>query len=387
MKFRMLTLLCALSICSPGYAEVTQGVSDNTIKIGSVADLSGPLASWGVASTNGIRMRFDEANHDGGIHGRQINYIVEDMAYKLPEAIAAANKLITADKVFALIGNTGTPPNNAIMKIVINSGVPNLFPLSAGLSMSEPPHPLRLPFLLNDRDTMRGAVKYFADRGVQRICYELVTTDHGTEVEAGIRAEAEKLGLIITATGKHRQTETDFTATVTKFRNSGCEALFMATVARDATQVYTAARAAKWDVPIVSSLGALVPSVAENPAMEGFYTAAPFHLIDFKDIRSTQPEVAAWADRYRSLFGHAPSPQAVIGYTMADITVLALEEAGRDLTVPSFMDAIQNIDVYKDPFGGPDVTMKGATHLGPKFSVLSQVRGGQWIVAAPSLEF
>lgn len=365
----------------------TKGVSANAIKIGTVTDLSGPLASWGVAATNGIRMRFDEANAAGGIHGRRIELIVEDMQYQIPNAIRAANKLMTSDQVFAFIATLGTPPNNAVMKSVLDAGFPYLFPLSAGLTMSEPPHPLRLPFLLNDRDTMRGAVRFFADKGVKRICYQGMANDYGAEVEAGVKSAAEKLGLTITASGKHKPTETEFTAAVLSLRNSGCQALFLGTVARDATQIYTAVRSAGWDIPVVSALGALVPPVAENTAMEGFYTAAPFYIIDFKAMRATRPQVADWADRYKARFNVDPSPQAVIGYTMADVTVGGLQQAGRDLNVKSLMAAFPAIGVYKDPFGGPDVKLANAKHFGAEYSVLSQVKGGRWTVVAPQLPF
>lgn len=365
----------------------TKGVTANSIKIGTVTDLSGPLASWGVSATNGIRMRFDEANAAGGVHGRRIELVVEDMQYQIPNAIRAANKLMTSDQVFAFIATLGTPPNNAVMKSVLDAGFPYLFPLSAGLTMSEPPHPLRLPFLLNDRDTMRGAVKFFADKGIKKVCYQGMANDYGAEVEAGVNSAAEKLGLTVTSSGKHKPTETEFTAAVLSLRNSGCQALFLGTVARDATQIYTAVRAAGWDIPVVSALGALVPPVAENAAMEGFYTAAPFYIIDFKAIRATRPQVADWADRYKARFNVDPSPQAVIGYTMADVTVRGLQQAGRDLNVKSLMAAFPAIGVYKDPFGGPDVRLANAKHFGAEYSVLSQVKGGRWTVVAPQLPF
>ena len=96
----------------PAQAQA-RGVTSNAIKIGTVTDLSGPLASWGVSATNGIRMRFDEANAGGGVNGRRIEFIVEDMQYQIPIAIKAADKLMTSDQVFAFISTLGTPPNNA----------------------------------------------------------------------------------------------------------------------------------------------------------------------------------------------------------------------------------------------------------------------------------
>jgi branched-chain amino acid transport system substrate-binding protein len=366
----------------------TRGVSESEILIGTVTDLSGPLASWGVATTNGVRMRFEEANAAGGVNGREIELIAEDMQYQIPMAVQAANKLMTSDEVFAFIANLGTPPNNAIMQRVLDEGFPYIFPLSAGLSMSEPPHPLKKPFLLSDRDTMRGAVHYFANEmGVERICYQVMANDYGAEVETGIVTAAEELGLEITATGQHRPTETEFTAAVLQLRNSGCEALFIGSVSRDATQIYTAVRSAGWDVPVVSALGALVPPVAENEAMEGFYTAAPFYLIDWAATEETAPDIFTWYESYVDRFGSEPSAQSVIGYTMADVVVAALEEAGADLTVDSFMSAFSDIGSYTDPFGGAEVSFEDATHYGAPFAILSQVQDGKWTVVDDSLEF
>lgn len=366
----------------------TRGVTEDTIKIGTVTDLSGPLASWGVTTTNGQRMRYEEANAAGGIHGRQIQLIAEDMQYQIPMAVQAANKLMTSDEVFAFVANLGTPPNNAIMGRVLEGGFPYIFPLSAGLSMSEPAHPLKLPYLLSDRDTMRGAVTHFArEHAIGKVCYQVMANDYGAEVATGIKRAAEDLGLEITAEGQHKPTETEFTAAVIQLKNSGCEALFLGAVSRDATQIYTAVRSAGWDVPVISALGALVPPVAENEAMEGFYTAAPFHLIDFEAAKDTAPEVYDWYRRYVERFNSEPSAQSVIGYTMADVIVAALEQAGKDLTVENFLQAFSDIGTYTDPFGGAEMSFEGAKHYGAEYAVLSQVKDGKWVVVAESLEF
>ena len=70
--------------------------------------LSGPVSAWGIGSTEGMRMRFDEAN-EKGINGRKIKFIVEDHQYQVPRAVQAANKLINNDKIFAMVGALGTP--------------------------------------------------------------------------------------------------------------------------------------------------------------------------------------------------------------------------------------------------------------------------------------
>ena len=73
----------------------TSGVSESEIRIGTHTDLSGPVAIWGVGVTNGARLRFSEINEAGGVHDRQIRFIVEDTTYAVPKAISAANKPVS----------------------------------------------------------------------------------------------------------------------------------------------------------------------------------------------------------------------------------------------------------------------------------------------------
>ena len=102
----MRKLITALAISammiSSAFAE-TRGVTNDKIIFGTYTDLSGPLAVWGVPEANGMRMRIDEINAAGGIHGRMLEIIIEDMQYQVPRAIQAANKLIRRDNVFAMV--------------------------------------------------------------------------------------------------------------------------------------------------------------------------------------------------------------------------------------------------------------------------------------------
>ncbi len=84
----------------PGEAATAdvRGVTDTEILLGMHTDLSGPTAIYGVGSVNGVRMRFDEANAAGGIHGRQIRLIVEDTGYTVPRAIQATSSSSTATR-------------------------------------------------------------------------------------------------------------------------------------------------------------------------------------------------------------------------------------------------------------------------------------------------
>ena len=81
-------------------AAATRGVSDTEIIIGMMTDLSGVTAVQGSNAANSIRMAFDEINEKGGINGRKIRFIVEDMEYLVPKAVQAMNKLVNRDNIF-----------------------------------------------------------------------------------------------------------------------------------------------------------------------------------------------------------------------------------------------------------------------------------------------
>ena len=115
MRNVFIAAVAAVALTVPATAGENARVTDNEIVIGTYTDLSGVTAMWGVNNTNAWRMVFDEANAEGGINGRKIKYVVEDMQYQVPRAVQAANKLINRDNVFIMVANGGTPMNNATM--------------------------------------------------------------------------------------------------------------------------------------------------------------------------------------------------------------------------------------------------------------------------------
>ncbi len=127
-------------------ALATQGVSDTTITLGSLQDLSGPIAGFGKQLRFGMEMRVNEINEQGGIHGRKIDLKFEDMQYDPKKAVIAAQKLVNQDKVFAMLGNLGTAVNMAVMPLEFSKGVINFFPVTAARQMYEPFHKLKFAY-------------------------------------------------------------------------------------------------------------------------------------------------------------------------------------------------------------------------------------------------
>ena len=126
MKIKTLISLALLAATGQlALAQQQQGITKNEIVIGTIQDLSGPLAGYGKQARNGMLLRIEEINEQGGVNGRKIKLIVEDSSYDPKKAVLAAQKLVTQDKIFAMVGHIGTAQNNAAMPIQFEKEVIN----------------------------------------------------------------------------------------------------------------------------------------------------------------------------------------------------------------------------------------------------------------------
>src|SRR2546425_1044413 len=391
MKMRMAAavMVGALAVAGVATAEKeTRGVSKAEIVLGMHTDLSGPAATYGVSSSNAVKMRFDEANATGGIHGRKIRLIVEDTQYQVPRAVQAGTKLINRDRIFAMVAPLGTPMNNALFKDQFEAGVPNLFPLSAARSMYEPFHRLKFYGAASYVDQVRAGINYFVTKkGKKALCAMYQDTDFGKEVLDGVQLQAEKLRIKIAETTTHKPTDQDFTAQITKLKAAGCDLVVLGTIVRDSIVPYATARKIGWtDVDFLGSAATydLVVAAAQGGVTEGLYAMG---LTDMPYRDTLSPTAQAWFDKYKDRFKAEPNIGAVYGHVAADLTVVALEKTGPTLTLDSFVQAMESVKGYRDIFNGPEVSFGPDKHQGASSSFLAVVKGGRWVRLTDPLTF
>ena len=369
-------------------ASSTQGVTDDEIVLGSHTDLSGPTAIWGVGSINGARMRFDEANEAGGIHGRKIRFIVEDTGYQVPRAIQAANKLLHRDQVFAMVFALGTQINNTIIPNQMEAGVPNLFPYTGARSMNEPFRRLQFTQRGVYYDEIRAGMRYSIEQlGKEKPCVVYQDTDYGHETLDAVTDQGAAMDLTIAASSAHKPTETEFTATVLRLKDAECDVVFMGTVYRDTVLILETARKMGWEnVSFVGNdvtYGDVVAGV-QSGASEGFMAFG--HIAELYRDDPMSDVVSAWYDRYQARFGEKPVVAAVEGYRGADLLVKALEKAGPELTVDALIQALESFSDYQDMFGYR-LSFSPSNHKGVSESVLSVVQDGRWVTKAESVTY
>ena len=381
-------LLSACGSESPD-SDLPRGLTADTITIGSHTDLSGVLAIWGVPMVNGMRQRFDELAEAGGVHGRTIDFVVEDTQYQVPLAVKATNKLINVDEIFVMLGAMGTPHNNAVFDSMFEANVPSIFPLTAAVSMYEPLHPMKFSFFVSYRDQIRGGMRYLVEKnGLKKVCLQSLATDYGAEVGIGFAQSVEENDLEVVYEGRHKISETDFTGTATSIKNSGCEMLVLGPFIKDTIQLYTAVRDAGWEGTVVANMVPYLPEIpmAADGGMEGFYASAPFFVPDFSAAIDDE-WVSGWHADYVANFSEEPAAQSVMGYVMADLLIKSLEAAGQDVTVEKMLAALEGITYYENPFGGPTMSFSAQKHMAGDYLNLYQVKDRKWITVAESLPY
>jgi len=365
-----------------------RGVTANEIVLGTHTDLSGPAATYGVSSSNAVKMRFDDVNEKGGIAGRKIKLIIEDTQYQIPRAVQAGAKLINRDHIFAMVASLGTPMNNALFKDQLEAGVPSLFPLSAARSMYEPFHKLKFYSAASYVDQVRAGINYFVTKkGKKALCVMYQDTDFGKEVLDGVQAQAEKMRVKIVETTTHKPTDQDFTAQITKLKTAGCDLVVFGTIVRDTIVPYATARKIGWsDVDFFGSTASydLFVAAAQGGATEGLYAMG---LTDMPYRDTLSPVAQAWFDRYKERYKVDPNIGAIYGHVAADLVVVALEKTGPELTLDNFVRAMESVRGYKDMFNGPEVNFAPDKHQGANSAFLAQVKGGRWVRLTEPLGF
>ncbi|MBM3555387.1 MAG: ABC transporter substrate-binding protein [Alphaproteobacteria bacterium] len=384
-RFLVVTaLLASAAIALPAAAQIKgQGVTKDTISVGTYTDLSGPIAIWGVSNRNGMLMRFDEVNAQGGIHGRKIKYIVEDSAYNTAKSVTATDKLLKKDRVFVMVGNVGTAANLATMPSAFKAGVANLFPLTAAISMYEPFEKLKFSVFMTYGDHMRGAVQYFVkEKGKSKVCTLVQDDDFGQDVLRGVDDQLKVHGLAQVERTVYKRGDKEFSSQVARMRAAGCDLLALGTIIAESIGTAAEARKIGWTVDMVVSPAGYAPQVAElapQGVTEGLYGTGQSPIL-YADTAS--PEAKIWMGNYKAKFNRDADLQSQLGYIMADLLIAGLDKAGKDLTTDSLVKGLEAIRNHRDLFGGPPMSFGPDRRLGPDpktSSTLYQIKNKRWV--------
>ena len=369
-----------------------QGISAGEIVIGTHQDLSGPIKGWGVSVANGMKMAVDEINAAGGVNGRKLRLLIEDSGYDPKRAVLATQKLIEKDQVFSMVGAMGSPTVLAAQDIVLDAGVPQLFPLTAAeftfkFDPNKPQERLKFNNLPPYVETTRAALKYMVEwKHPKKPCLMHQDDEYGKNVLDGFTTQLAAMKLEPGPITSYKRGATDFSAQVAKMKSEGCDLVVLGTVIRETIGAMGEAKKLGWNVDF---LGATPTNVLEVPALgketvEGLYAAAGFE-VPYED--TAKGKVKEWLAAYKKTFGIDPNTQAIIGYNAVETFAFYVKAAGKDLTGQKFLDALESGQEYRDMFNSPPVKFSKTNHLASVVTQVQQVQKGRWVLLKEGLMF
>jgi branched-chain amino acid transport system substrate-binding protein len=368
-----------LGVASLSAQAQSQGVSANEILVGSIQDLSGPLAGFSKMAAAGMQMRADEINAKGGIQGRKIKVIVEDSAYNPTKAVQVAQKLVNQDKVFVVAGSIGTVVNNAAMPVQFEKNVMNFAPLTAARDMFEPVNKLKFAILDDYYGSMKEhAPVLFKKVNAKKACILHQDDEFGLEVARGVTDGLKSINIPISETTTYKRGATDFSSQIVKLKAANCDFVGMGTLIRETPGAIGEARKTGFNPTFMGSIGAyteLVPMLGKE-AVNGFY-AVNSATIPYAD--SSNENVRAWAASYKSKYGMDPQLFSLYGYWIIELLSRGMEKAGANLTTESLVRALETMGPQTSNLGLPPVHFTDKNHLGSSFSVISQIQNGRWV--------
>ena len=380
LKFVLTTLALGAGLAMAQNAN--QGVTRAEITLGTIQDLSGPLAGYGKQARNGMQLRIDELNEQGGIQGRKAKLLVEDSSYDPKKAVLAAQKLVNQDKIFAMVGHMGTAQNLAAMPVLLEKNIINFFPLSASRDLFEPVHRLKYAFLPTYFDQARiAAPRLMKERNFTKACIIYQDDDFGLELLRGAEAGLKVINMEFVEKTSFKRGATDFSTQVAKLSAAGCELVVLGTVIRETVATIGTARKTGFNPVFVASAAAytdLIPKLG-GKAMDGLYATMTAKQPYLDEL--AQP-VRFWASKYQTKFNEDPTVFSVYGYYAIDSFVRAAQKAGPELTTDSFVKAMDSITISGDAFGSALATFSPSKHLGSPYSRLSQLQDGKWKVVS-----
>jgi ABC-type branched-subunit amino acid transport system substrate-binding protein len=379
-------LVLVMGLGFSGLVLAEEGVTDTEIVIGSHQDLSGPIAGWGTQTKMGLEMRAREINEAGGIHGRKIHLVIEDNAYDPKKAIMVTNKMISRDKVFAFVGNMGSPTAGATKPIISGKKIPQSFPLTAASLFFEPYDRYSFGGFTPYYDQARCIVKYFVEKkGTTKIGLLYQDDEMGAIMKKGVEDQLAVHKLKMIAAESYKRGDTEFSSQMAKLKKAEVQLVVLATVIRETVGALKEAKKINWTVDLAGMSPSFNHVVLELCLKAGFSADGYYATNQTPYIYPESPlaTVRAFYKKHKEWFGKDPDMPTIAGYTGLDFFAKVAAKVGKDLTREKWIDAAENYGVFKDEyFGSVDVHFTPTNHQGAFNAIMTQVKDNKFVKIA-----
>lgn len=295
-----------------------------SIKIGMVVPLTGPIADAGRYGMQGAKLAVDEVNAAGGVLGRPLELIIEDDQTQNPTTVLAFTKLADNKEIVAFLGPTRSTQIQAIAPSVLQAARPVLIG-GTDPTLTKSGNPWFFRFRPNDTYTARAMAEFGIEKlGKKKWAIVHSTDAFGSNAKSLFTEALKARGITPVITEGQPNNSPDYTAVALAVKQSGADVLatfitFEPDVAIFARQLRQLGVNPVW-------LGS--PSITTTTALKlggatlyGTYAVADFH-------RDANAEAKAFATKYSTLYKTAPDFFASWPYDAIHVLAKAITAAG-----------------------------------------------------------
>lgn len=261
---------------SSGGVKTGPGVTDSTITLGVLTDLTGVFAVLGKTVTQGAQLYFNDLNKAGGICGRDVKLVIKDDGYDVQRAVTAYAGM--KDSVLGMEQLLGSPIN-AALKQNIESDKMFTIPVSWASTILDNPYNM-IVGTTYDVEMINGVSWLMKNKGIKSgdtIGHIYIEGEYGADGYLGSKYAASKSGLKLVGV-QIQATATDLSSQVASLKSKGVKAILLTTTPTQTASVVGVDAATGLNVPVLGNNPTFVPQLlgtAAGPAMEQlFYLAA-----------------------------------------------------------------------------------------------------------------
>lgn len=327
-----LSILCLLSL------QCTKKSTDE-ILIGEYGSLTGSEATFGTSTNKGIRLALDEINASGGLLGKKLKLITLDDQGKSEEATQAVTRLVTQDKVVAVIGEVASSRSLAAAPIAQQYKVPMISPSSTNPKVTEVgDYIFRVCFI----DPFQGTV--MAKFAIENLKVKKVAilrdvkSDYSMGLADFFASKIKELGGEVVSDVSYSSGDTNFKAQLTKIKGTNPEAIFIPGYYTEVGLIAKQAKELALTVPLLGGDGWDSSKLSEigGDAINGHYFSNHY------TTDSQEPHVVEFINKYKLKYNETPDGLAALGYDAARILAEAIK-SGNDANSTKIRDALAKI--------------------------------------------
>jgi ABC-type branched-subunit amino acid transport system substrate-binding protein len=302
----------------------------------------------------GIQAAFDQANKNGGVHGRRLKLISVDDGYEPDKSIVAVKKLIEEDKVFALIGPVGTPTANAAQPVAQAAKVPYIGAFTGASFLRDPQRDNVINVRASyDAETEAWVKHLTEDLKITKIAILYQDDAFGRAGLAGFKKAMDKRGMQIGAEATYERNTVAVKSALLTLKRAEPEAVVMVGAYKPCAAFIKLARKVDFNPAFVniSFVGATALARELGPDGKGVVVS---QVVPFPWDASLKV-VAEYHAAIKAADANAqPEFVSLEGYLVGRLTIAALEKVGADPTRDGLLKTIKATGTFD--IGGLSMT-------------------------------